>query len=71
MLEVDEPPSKLLRREITERIIRAAFEVHDELGYGFLERVYERALHPTELVEDWQVRRRRFIGHGLTRMKHG
>jgi GxxExxY protein len=45
MLEIDdEHPSKLLHREITERIIGAAFEVHRELGYGFLERVYQRAL---------------------------
>jgi GxxExxY protein len=50
MLEIDdEYPSKLLHREITERIIGAAFEVHGELGYGFLERVYERALQ-VELI---------------------
>jgi hypothetical protein len=38
MLEIDdEHPRKLLHRDITERIIGAAFEVHRELGYGFLE----------------------------------
>jgi GxxExxY protein len=45
MLEIDEPSSKkLLHEETTQKIIGAAFEVHDQLGYGFLERVYQRAL---------------------------
>jgi GxxExxY protein len=33
-----------LHKEITEAIIGAAFEVHRILGYGFLEKVYQRAL---------------------------
>jgi len=50
MLEVpEEHPDKLLHRDVTERIIGAAFEVHGELGYGFLERVYERAMQ-VELI---------------------
>jgi len=45
MLEIhDEQPDKLPHRATTEAIIGAAFEVHPELGYGFLERVYQRAL---------------------------
>jgi GxxExxY protein len=45
MLEIEEEhPDKLLHRATTEIIIGAAFEVHRELGYGFLERVYQRAL---------------------------
>jgi GxxExxY protein len=45
MLEVDDQEKrKLLREETTSKIIGAAFEVHDQLGYGFLERVYQRAL---------------------------
>ncbi len=35
---------KLEHEEITETIIGAAFEVHHILGYGFLEKVYQRAL---------------------------
>ena len=45
MLEIDDPgESKLLHEDITKKIIGAAFEVHHQLGYGFLERVYQRAL---------------------------
>ena len=50
MLEIyDEHPDKLLHRATTETIIGAAFEVHQQLGYGFLERVYQRALQ-VELI---------------------
>jgi GxxExxY protein len=31
-------------KDVTEAIIGAAFEVYNHLGYGFLERVYHRAL---------------------------
>ena len=37
-------PIRLLHGDTTEKIIGAAFEVHQQLGYGFLERVYQRAL---------------------------
>lgn len=44
-LEIPTPhPDKLLFRETTEAIIGATFAVHRELGYGFLEKVYQRAL---------------------------
>jgi GxxExxY protein len=36
--------SELLHGEITEHIIGAAFEVWKNLGYGFLEKVYENAM---------------------------
>ncbi|MGC6424710.1 MAG: GxxExxY protein [Lentimonas sp.] len=34
----------LEREEITKETIGAAFEVHNELGYGFLEKVYQNAM---------------------------
>ena len=39
----------LKHEEITGQIIGAAFEVHSVLGYGFLEKVYQRAMQ-VELV---------------------
>ena len=45
MLEIDDPgEGKLLHEDTTGKIIGAVFEVHQQLGYGFLERVYQRAL---------------------------
>jgi GxxExxY protein len=35
---------KFKHKEITEQILNAAFEVHNILGCGFLEKVYENAL---------------------------
>jgi GxxExxY protein len=34
----------ILYKEYTEKIIRAFYNVHNELGFGFLEKVYENAL---------------------------
>jgi GxxExxY protein len=36
--------SNLLLKDLTSRILAAVFEVHNVLGYGFLENVYEKAL---------------------------
>jgi GxxExxY protein len=45
MLEFDpEDEGAFPHKDITEAIIGGAFEVHNELGYGFLHRVYQRAL---------------------------
>jgi GxxExxY protein len=35
---------------ITEKIIGAAFEVHNQLGYGFLEKVYKNSMQ-VELIQ--------------------
>jgi len=41
---------KLENEKITESIIGSAFEVYNTLGYGFLEKVYQRALQ-VELLQ--------------------
>lgn len=35
---------ELLHKEITDKIIKAFYNVYNELGFGFLEKVYERAM---------------------------
>ncbi|HEX3419673.1 MAG TPA: GxxExxY protein [Candidatus Udaeobacter sp.] len=51
MLEVDDSEGRtLLHEATTSKIIGAAFEVHHQLGHGFLERVYQRALQ-VELLQ--------------------
>ena len=37
-------------KQLTEAIIGAAFEVHNVLGYGFLEKVYQNAMQ-VELIQ--------------------
>ena len=37
-------PEKFRHRDLTERIIGAFYEVYNELGFGFLESVYHRAM---------------------------
>ena len=34
----------LLYKELTDRILKAAYTVHNELGCGFLEKVYQEAM---------------------------
>lgn len=38
------------KEKVTEAIIGAAFEVHNVLGYGFLEKVYQNAMQ-VELIQ--------------------
>ncbi|MCF8390449.1 MAG: GxxExxY protein [Bacteroidales bacterium] len=35
---------KLLHKDLTEKIIKTFYDVYNELGYGFLEKVYQNAL---------------------------
>ena len=36
--------SEIVEKELSYRIVGAAYKVRDELGFGFLEKVYENAL---------------------------
>jgi GxxExxY protein len=51
----DSQMGKLIHGEITKRIIGAAFEIHNVLGHGFLERVYQRALQAELLLRGYQA----------------
>lgn len=35
---------ELLHKEITDKVIKAFYKIYNELGFGFLEKVYENAL---------------------------
>jgi GxxExxY protein len=55
MLEVVTNETPFPHEEITEAIIGAAFEVHNHLGYGFLERVYHRSMQVELLRRGFRV----------------
>jgi len=44
MLEAPDDNPAFPHKEVTERIIGAAFEVYNELGYGYREKVYQRSM---------------------------
>jgi GxxExxY protein len=44
-----------LHSELTEKIIKCAYDVHNKLGHGFLEKVYENALMFTLLKAGLQA----------------
>lgn len=35
---------ELLNKEITDKVLKAFYAVYNELGFGFLEKVYENAM---------------------------
>ncbi|MDQ7815592.1 MAG: GxxExxY protein [Melioribacteraceae bacterium] len=41
---MSEDKEKLLHHDLTEKIIHAFYTVYNTLGYGFLEKVYEKAM---------------------------
>jgi GxxExxY protein len=56
---VEDHPTSLKHGELTDKIIGVFYEVYNELGYGFLEAVYENsmivALRQAELTVEQQV----------------
>ena len=53
--------STLLHSEITKSIIKIFYQVYNELGYGFLERVYQNALYYELKSSGFQVEARKSI----------
>jgi GxxExxY protein len=47
---------EFVHKDITEAIIGAAFEVHNVLGYGFLEKVYQNAMIVELRIRGFQAR---------------
>jgi GxxExxY protein len=45
----------LAHEALTQEIIGSAFEVHNTLGYGFLERVYQKALQAELITRGLEV----------------
>lgn len=46
---------ELIEKELTDKIIGACFDVSNELGAGFLESVYKKALHIVLVEKDIKV----------------
>lgn len=46
---------ELLHKELTDSILNAFFDVYNELGYGFLERVYQNSLFLELKARGFQV----------------
>lgn len=42
--------NKLLHKEVSEKILKAYYNVYNSLGYGFLERVYQNSMY-YELID--------------------
>lgn len=37
--------TEILHKELSESILKVFYEVYNELGYGFLEKVYQNAMY--------------------------
>jgi len=54
LLEHYNSKNNLLHKELTDIIIACFYRVYNDLGYGFLERVYQNALYFALIDEDLQ-----------------
>ena len=57
----DEKDSKIIYKDLSYKIMEAAFEVHNELGPGFLENIYEAALQLELEEKGYEVERQKPI----------
>lgn len=46
---------EILHKELSDKILDAFFEVYNELGYGFLERVYQNSLYLELIAQGHKV----------------
>jgi len=46
---------ELLQKDLTEQILKVFFDVYNELGYGFLEKVYQNSLYIELKARGFQV----------------
>jgi GxxExxY protein len=46
---------ELLQKELTESIIKAFYDVYNELGFGFLEKVYQNSLYLELMARGFEV----------------
>ena len=60
---------KLEYEDITEAIIGSAYEVHNILGYGFLEKVYQKALQVELLRRGHSAEIETFNKSGVLKMQ--
>ncbi len=52
---------KYRHKELTDKIIRAFYRVYNDLGFGFLENVYQNALYFELLNEGFKVEAQKAI----------
>ena len=52
---------KILEKELTYKVIGCAMDVHNELGYGFLEKVYENSMVVALKAKDITVEKQKAI----------